>query len=191
MAKQKINIGKIVNDGLGDDLRTAFQKINGNFDYHEDQINLALSRDAENVGGGARVFQQKEEHILKFRSLLSGRFTVIHELHDGVVIESTVPQPFTRIDTNEGSVFSDGENGNHEITIEGGNDIVVKAHGPTITVDTRGIHGVPFIHILQTYDFGPIDGDFSNPVQLGLAGSNIDFGTADIPGTINLDCGMI
>ena len=28
MAIQTINIGNVVNDGLGDDLRTAFQKVN-------------------------------------------------------------------------------------------------------------------------------------------------------------------
>ena len=31
MAIQTINIGNIVNDKLGDDLRTAFQKVNANF----------------------------------------------------------------------------------------------------------------------------------------------------------------
>ncbi len=31
MAIQTINLGNVVNDGLGDDLRTAFQKVNANF----------------------------------------------------------------------------------------------------------------------------------------------------------------
>ena len=31
MAKQTVNIGTIVNDGTGDDLRTSFDKINDNF----------------------------------------------------------------------------------------------------------------------------------------------------------------
>jgi hypothetical protein len=32
MAKQVINIGIVANDGTGDPLRTAFDKINDNFD---------------------------------------------------------------------------------------------------------------------------------------------------------------
>jgi hypothetical protein len=37
MTIQTINIGNVVNDGLGDDLRTAFEKVNANF------ADLALS----------------------------------------------------------------------------------------------------------------------------------------------------
>ena len=32
MTIQKVNIGSVVNDGTGDDLRTAFVKVNNNFD---------------------------------------------------------------------------------------------------------------------------------------------------------------
>ena len=32
MAKQAINIGSTANDGTGDPLRTAFDKVNDNFD---------------------------------------------------------------------------------------------------------------------------------------------------------------
>jgi hypothetical protein len=32
MTIQKVNIGSVVNDGTGDDLRTAFVKANNNFD---------------------------------------------------------------------------------------------------------------------------------------------------------------
>lgn len=188
MAINKINIGKIVNDGLGDDLRTAFEKINGNFIHVIDQLDIALSRDAENVGNGAPVFKEKVNNLLQFRSLLSGRFTVVQELTDGIQISSTVPQPFTRIDTNEGTILSDQ---NHEITVEGGKDIIVKANGPKIIVDTRGINGLPFMDVLTIMDFGPITGDYNNPVQLSLASSNVDFGTIEIPSTINLNCGTI
>lgn len=184
----KINVGKIVNDGLGDDLRTAFQKINGNFDELEEQFEIILQSGAENVGSGAPVFKHKHENKLQFRSLLPGRYTEIEEVGDGIQIGTNVPQPFTRFDTNEGTVLSH----NHpEVTFGGGQDIIVKANGPNISIDTRGINGLPFMHILTMYDFGPIDGDFSNPIQLSLASSNIDFGTVEIPGTLHLECGTI
>ena len=40
MAIQEINIGNIVNDGLGDDLRTAFQKVNANFSDLDAQLRI-------------------------------------------------------------------------------------------------------------------------------------------------------
>ena len=33
MAIQNINLGTYANDGTGDDLRSAFTKVNDNFDY--------------------------------------------------------------------------------------------------------------------------------------------------------------
>ena len=43
---QTINIGNLVNDGLGDDLRTAFQKVNANFT----SLNGELSITGSNLG---------------------------------------------------------------------------------------------------------------------------------------------
>ena len=184
----KINVGRIVNDGLGDDLRTAFLKINGNFEELEDQVELALGRDAENVGNGVPVYKNKEDNILKFRSFLPGRYTEIEEMGDAIQIGTNVPQPFTRFDTNEGTVLSYDH---PELTFAGGEDIVVKANGPVITIDSRGINGKHFMSILTSYDFGPANGDYNNPVQFDLANTNIDFGTSFIPGNINLECGTI
>ena len=46
MTIQTINIGNVVNDGLGDDLRTAFQKVNANFT----DLSAQLTITASNVG---------------------------------------------------------------------------------------------------------------------------------------------
>ena len=185
----KINVGRIVNDGLGDDIRTAFLKINGTFDHIEELMDIALSRDAENVGGGVGLFKQKNDNILEFRSISGGRYTDVEEVGDTVVINNTTPQPFTRIDTNIGSVFSART---PNITIGGGDDIIVTADDSTgnITIDTRTIDHHSFMSILSTYDFGPIDGDFNNPVQFDLANTNIEFGTITVPSHTNLDCGF-
>ena len=44
MSEQKINIGTVPNDGTGDPLRTAFIKVDGNFDeLYEDNANVANS----------------------------------------------------------------------------------------------------------------------------------------------------
>lgn len=47
MAKQTINIGTSANDGTGDQLRTAFDKVNDNFD--EVYTNVAAAAPVTNV----------------------------------------------------------------------------------------------------------------------------------------------
>jgi hypothetical protein len=74
-----------------------------------------------------------------------------------------------------------------QITLQGGDDIDVTVLGSVITVNSV----IPVTKILQTYDFGPIVGNFSNTTQLALASSNIDFGTVTLPGRLDLDCGTI
>jgi hypothetical protein len=54
MAKQIINIGQTPNDRTGDPLRSAFEKINGNFDeLYQSVSNLNVGTDVELDGGGA------------------------------------------------------------------------------------------------------------------------------------------
>ena len=56
MTIQTINIGNVVNDGLGDDLRSAFQKVNANFS----DLSAQLSITAVNVNDtGVGVFKEK------------------------------------------------------------------------------------------------------------------------------------
>lgn len=73
MAIQTINLGNYANDGTGDDLRTAFQKVNANFLLLDTEINVG---GATNVGGGAGVFKQKNGAVLEFKTLVSSDDTV-------------------------------------------------------------------------------------------------------------------
>jgi hypothetical protein len=68
MPIQTINIGNYANDGLGDDLRTAFEKVNANFDL----LNTTDTTAATNVGTGSGVFAQKSGTTLQFKSLIGG-----------------------------------------------------------------------------------------------------------------------
>ena len=73
MAIQTINIGGYANDGTGDDLRTAFQKVNANFAELNSEINIG---NAVNLGSGAGLFAQKNGVNLEFKSLTSTNGTV-------------------------------------------------------------------------------------------------------------------
>jgi hypothetical protein len=180
MSVQTINIGNIVNDGLGDDLRTAFQKVNANFT----ELQSALTITASNVGSGFGVFKGKVASDLRFKTLIPSTKMLIEDRTDALIISSTQPDAFTSITTNSGVLEADAE---LDITIQGGENIRTSAVGSVMTIDTV----LDLNQILTTFDFGPITGDYQFSPQFALSCSNIDFGTVDRPGTINLDLGVL
>ena len=178
MPIQTINIGNQVNDGLGDDLRSAFQKVNSNFAALAASITITGS----NLGTGARVFKEKVGVDLQFKSLVAGTKMFIDELTNTIVINNQQPDGFGRIDTDNGIVnASDHLN----ITLEGGDNVNVTAAGSVITVDTN----LDLNQIIAGFDFGTLGNNFLYSPQLALAAANVDFGTIANPGTISLDLG--
>ena len=176
-----INIGNIVNDGLGDDLRTAFQKVNANFAT----LNNDLTITASNLGTvGEPVFKQKTGLNLEFKKLVAGNKITISSSPDSLLISSTVGNTFQRITTQSGFVDADDD---QFITIQGDPDISVTASGDVITVTTVQ----DLNQILQVLDFGPLNGAYTSIVQMNTAASNIDFGTFTNPGSINFDLGVL
>lgn len=74
MAIQTINIGTNPNDGTGDDLRTAFDKVNDNFAEL-----LAVGGEtntASSLGIGEAIFAQKTNQDLQFKSLRNNDGTI-------------------------------------------------------------------------------------------------------------------
>lgn len=177
---QKINIGNIVNDGLGDDLRTAFEKVNANFAT----LNNDLTITASNLGTvGETVFKQKVGLNLEFKKLVAGNKITLSSSPDSILISSTVGNSFQRITTQQGYVDADTS---QFVTIQGDPDIRVTAAGDVITVNTVQ----DLNQILQVLDFGPLNGQYTSIVQMNTAASNIDFGTFTNPGSINYDPGI-
>jgi hypothetical protein len=66
-------------------------------------------------------------------------------------------------------------------------DIEVNAFGSTVSFKTI----IPVTDILESYDFGTINGSYTNAMQVALQSANIDFGTIPLPGRIDIDCGSI
>lgn len=185
-----INIGNLVNDGTGDDLRTAFQKVNANFSA----LDAELSVTASNAGlVGARVFKEKVGADLKFRNIVSGTKILVDEGTDGIIINNTMPDAFFRFDTNSGSLIAGSGNNGGQITISGApnGDIAVTSFGSTLTIDNKKINNKTFTEILTSIDFGPITGEFENTLQFAAASANVDFGTITLPSRFSLDCGEI
>jgi hypothetical protein len=193
MAIQTINIGNRVNDGLGDDLRTAFEKVNSNFI----ELGQTLTITGKNLGSGAGIFKQKVGFELEFKRLYSGSKISLDETEDTIIINNTVPFSFNKFTTDGGSITANSSNEENGITLEG-----TLAQGSVqrikdIEVTTDGNNWVrfktvlPVTDILTIYDFGSIKGNFNNAVQLAVSASNIDFGKILLPGTFDLDLGNI
>ncbi len=190
MAIQTINLGNVVNDGLGDDLRTAFQKVNANFT----ELSASLTITGANTGTtGVGVFKEKVGAELRFKKLVSGTKMLLDDAGETVIVNNTSPDAFIRFDTDSGSMLASTH---QQITLAGAaapgsttsrKDIEVTSFGSTISFKTI----IPVVDILTSYDFGTITGDYDNAMQLAYQASNIDFGTITLPGRLDLDCGGI
>lgn len=169
MAIQTINIGNVVNDGLGDDLRSAFQKVNSNFS----ELNAQLTTTASNIGEtGYGIFKEKVGLDLQFRKLVPGTKIQIDEFGNSLRISTTINESFERIDTQSGVLRAID---NNNITIRGGEETItyVPVGQPnTLVVDTK----LALSEIFQNYDMGPISGDYDYIMNFSLASANLDFG---------------
>jgi hypothetical protein len=192
MAIQTINIGNLVNDGLGDDLRTAFQKVNNNFA----ELEAELALNGSNIGNGAGVFKQKTEFNLEFRSIVSGRYVSVTEFDQAIQIASTAPEAFNKFATDVGIIQATTANAGY-ITIQGApapNSVSGRKDIEVTTNTSNEIrikNIIPVTDILTTFDFGGVTGNYAWSTQFSLANSNIDFGTVLNPGRIDLDLGSI
>jgi len=184
---QTINVGNLVNDGLGDDLRTAFLKVNANFA----ELNAGLTITASNVGNAAGIFKAKVNNDLQFKTLVSGDKILIQESENFLTVNSTQEDAFIKFDTDSGSISASTY---EQITLQGTaaplsetgiKDIEVTASGSTVNFKTI----IPVTEYLQTYDFGSINGIYANAIQLAMQTANIDFGTLTFTSDIDLDCG--
>ncbi len=188
MAIQTINIGNAVNDGLGDDLRTAFQKVNANFA----ELNGQLTVTASNIpagGVGVGVFKQKVGANLEFKKLIGEGRIIVEDTgaSDTVRIRTTQYDGFRTITTESGSVTANAISGSDQITIQGGTNIDVTANGTVITVDTtRNLE-----NILGSVDLGQLGTAATDTVSFISQVVDIDFGTFDAPAAFDYDAGQL
>lgn len=184
MAIQTINIGNLVNDGLGDDLRTAFQKVNANFS----ELGAASTITASNLGiTGVGLFKSKEGADLQFKRLISGTNISLVDGAETVTVNSTVSPAFTQITTDAGTV---GATTFPALTLKGGSngDIDVSVVGSEISINTP----LPFKDILTSFDFGPaIPGTYDTAIQFLFSITPLDFGSINTPSGLKLDFGGI
>jgi hypothetical protein len=208
----QIDIGGVANDGTGDDLRTAFQKINENF--VEVETSIDASTVAANLGNGVGVFKQKTLNTLEFKSLAVGDKLAIAA--DGNTI--TISTDFVGKDLAVGSLTASGNISGNVITasmftgafngglmgrvypvapdyiIGAGNIIGVQPDPGLPNYRPARVDGVSVRDLnttINTFDFGTLDATYTSafPYILGQVGLNM--GTITSPTDVSVDAGTI
>ena len=207
-----IDIGSIANDGTGDDLRTAFQKVNENF------VELATSIDAStvasNVGGGTGVFKQKVENTLQFRSLevddkLS--ITVVGDkiriatnfVGKNISVGSLNASGSVEANTMTASMFNGAVNGNlmgrvypaqPDYIIGAGNIVGVQPNVGLPNYLPARVDGIAVLDLnrtINTFDFGTLNNQYTSAFQYILSVVGLDLGTVISPTDLSIDAGTL
>ena len=219
MAIQTINLGTYANDGTGDDLRVAFQKVNANFAEID---NLSINN-AINLGAGTGIFAGKQSSPLlgdnlKFKSLVAGSNVFLTTNDNEIIISSQFVTLTQNLNLNSKTIEGTGNisiTGN--ITASGGNVTV----GNNLTVNGQSnlgpvgrvkIFGGATGQVLTTlgngeltwsstgsevdWDFGNVGvgseitpGGASTPIQYFLMAIGVDMGTIASPNPVTINLG--
>jgi hypothetical protein len=169
MALETIFAGTYANDGTGDDLRSAFRKVNNNFDTLSPAI-----LDGVNLGSGFSIFQgiDAATKTIQFNRIAAGNNVGLTLVDGTLTISST------------GGVLDNLEN-----------DLNLNGHSitGTGTVDIEG--SVTTTGVIEAGDVqSTIWGiDVRNLYLLVLlaAGQDVDFGSFTVPTQGNLDMGSL
>jgi hypothetical protein len=163
MTIQTINLGNYANDGTGDDLRTAFEKVNANFSLLDAEA--AINAGA-NLGSGTGIFAAKSAATLEFKSLTSVDNSVTIT-HDANTINLQATQSIS-VDTNP-ELGGNLNLNNHYVY---GGDVQTTVYG----FDIPSMFGL-YSLLLSTNQINVDLGSFSSPSA----------GTIDLNGTGNLN----
>ena len=149
-----INVGTVINDGTGDDIRSAFVKVNDNFTELYDIG--AQNNEGANVGSGVGIYKNKTGDILNFKSLNAGNGIYVTPGTNNIVIQNAWP-----------SISSITADDTHHITSTGSQAIVIAGAGGVSTSISGNV-----LTITGTSGFGSL----TNPIlggNLDLNGHNI------------------
>ena len=167
MAIELVNIGRIANDGTGDDLREAFVKINRSLE----DLDLRIDDRTEgvNLGTGEEVFKGRNGYDLEFRTLEGGTNTTVRTSGNNIIVDvndSIVQLP---VISDSGSIIL--EKGD-SIRINGGVDIstVINPSNNQVTINNTKVTNInedPNPTLGDT-----LDGDQNNITNVNVINAN-------------------
>ena len=134
MAIRNINIGNQVNDGLGDDLRSAFQKVNANFSELYTRVAITT---AENVGlTGVGIFKTIDVDTIQFKKLVAGTGVTVTDNTDTITIASPAQNSFTTVITDAGNLSAN--TATDSFGIKAGDNVTVAIDGRYVKINAFG-----------------------------------------------------
>ena len=182
MTMQQIEIGGYANDGTGDDLRTAFEKVNANFTLLGATVGIT---NGANLGSGTGIFAQRHptDPVLQFKTITSTDSSVeitqttntVNLKNKSVLLNDPTPTLGANLNLNSRYVY--------------GGDVQTTIFG----IDMRTTNAL--LELLITSNSVVVDfGSFLNPTNSSF---NLDFnglllnGFVGIPAVNQLDFGPI
>jgi len=135
MAIQYINLGSNPNDGTGDDLRSAFLKVNDNF-----QLLATIGGETNigaNIGGGSgQVYANKTNETLNFRTIAAGTGITVNQSAQTITIASsfTAPASITKIYDESNSLYETTIPG-ASLKIKGSGFVTTQISANELTID--------------------------------------------------------
>lgn len=211
MALQSVNIGNYVNDGTGDDLRTAFEKVNSNFT--ELDLRDAQNNTASNSGSGVGIYKEKIGVDLRFRSLIAGNGISLTQ-HTSDITINNLYSSISEIKAQDNTVFNAtgasifnivGGGGvtttisNNTLTILGGTNLQAETApklGANLNLNTHDIvdYNLSLRRLndeVTNFDFGRINTTPQTFFQWLKYTYTFDLGYFDTPANVNIDMGHI
>ena len=170
MPIQRIEIGGYANDGTGDDLRTAFNKVNANFTLLDSDAQI---NDGVNLGTGVAVLKGKTSTILQFKSLTS--------TDSSVTLTSTDNTVNLKANTRLISDLTPALGGNLNLNnrdIVGPGDVKASVYG----IDIVALNSMLALLIESNNNLAVDFGSFSNPTGYQTNTNGYEFNMGEIQG---------
>lgn len=182
MTIQHINTGGYANDGTGDDLKSAFDKVNANFTFLGATSSVI---DGANLGSGTHVFAQRnsETPVLEFKTLTStdasveitSTATTVNLKNKSVLLNDPSPKLGANLDLDTHYIY----HGDVQTTVFG--------------IDLRSTNALLELLILSNsvlVDFGSILAPNTTTFDLDMNGLLLN-GFTGVPAVNQLDFGPI
>jgi len=134
MALKTINLGGVANDGTGDDLREAFEKVVFNFNDLDQRTPEATT--VINLGSGEGLYSNVNDAELQFKSLVGGSNVTLSSDSNELTINVDAGVTQFIVAADSGSLTVTENNG---FTIEGGTLISPTVNGSNITIDSSAL----------------------------------------------------
>lgn len=131
MAIQTINIGQVANDGTGDDLRTAFDKVNDNFGELDTRFpSEATGLNLGDVGEG--IFTEANSSRLSFKKLIAGTNITFDVNESSIEINGAGSLDQLIVVSDSGSItVARGQS----MAINGGTGLSTRTQGQNLVID--------------------------------------------------------